>query len=259
MSTKLGVSIPASYQAKSMDLFFEEMEQAGITTGVIVGRNSPGVNLETPPVPAVNVSNDHIAELQQQYPGKLVGLAGIDAGNEGYDALGEIERSVKELKLKGICIEPGRHRVYLNDPSLFPIYQKCVDLGVPIVPHTGGLGGVGPNITFANPAYVDDVATEFPELTIICGHGCYPYVIEACCVAFRHSNVFISPDLPMLLPGVEDYVKATNGFMQDQFIFGSGYPAAPMKDMVEAHDNAGFTENVLEKVFYKNAARALKL
>ncbi len=62
MTTKLGVQIPPSFMAKSMQLFFEEMEQAGITQGVVVGRNSPGVDLETPPVPAVNVPNDHIAE-----------------------------------------------------------------------------------------------------------------------------------------------------------------------------------------------------
>ncbi len=186
-------------------------------------------------------------------------MAGIDAGNESIDAVKEIERSVIELKLRGICIEPGRYGIYLNDPLLFPIYEKCVELGVPIIPHTGGLGGVGPNITFANPSYVDDVAREFPGLTIICGHGCYPYIREACCVAYRHANVFLSPDLTMLLPGAEDYVKASNGFMQDQFIFGSGYPAAPMGELLEAHNRAGFKEEVLGKVLYKNAVRALKL
>ena len=123
----------------------------------------------------------------------------------------------------------------------------------------GGLGGVGPNITYADPAYVDDVATEFPKLTIICAHGGYPYVREVCCVAYRHANVFVSPDLTMLMPGAEDYATAANGFMQDQFIFGSGYPAAPMSEVVEAHKGAGFKKEVQEKIFYQNAVRALRL
>jgi len=42
-------------------------------------------------------------------------------------------------------------------------------------------------------------------------------------------------------------------------IFASSYPVAPMGEMVRRYKEAGLKDEVIEKVFYKNAARALKL
>ena len=71
---------PASYVNDSMELFFCEMEEAGITKGVVVGRNRP----------RFVVPNDSIAELVNRYPDKMIGVAGIDPYNEIHQAIPEI-------------------------------------------------------------------------------------------------------------------------------------------------------------------------
>ena len=37
-----------------------------------------------------------------------------------------------------------------------------------------------------DPVHTDGVASRFPDLKIVAGHGCWPYVAEIIAVAFKH-------------------------------------------------------------------------
>ena len=106
------------------------------------------------------------------------------------------------------------------------------------------------------------MAEDFPELHIICGHGCYPFVREAIVMAARRSNVWLSPDTYLLRLGQDDWVQAVNedlfGF-SDRFIFGSAYPLRSIKDYVDRFFELPWNNNVLEKILYRNALQALHL
>jgi predicted TIM-barrel fold metal-dependent hydrolase len=78
-------------------------------------------------------------------------------------------------------------------------------------------------------------------------------------VAFRHENVFLVPDMYLFLPGSHLYVEAANGFMRDQFLFGSSYPFRPMKQTIDDFLALGIREEVLSAVLFDNADRVLKL
>jgi hypothetical protein len=62
--------------------------------------------------------------------------------------------------------------------------------------------------------------------------------------------------------GTEDWVKAVNsnffGF-QDQFLFGTGFPAVPIPMYMKEFWKLPWKEEVLPKILYKNALRAFKL
>lgn len=227
--------IPA-LEKGTVEAFFEEIEAAGITTAVSTSGNNPGMWLGHTWVPDRTTPNDLLAEVQKQYPGKFIGVAGIDAGNVFHNALEELERCVKVLGLRVVFIEPGHSPgCMLNDRRLYPIYQKCVDLDVPIILQTSGRLG-GKNIDYANPKYTEEVAEDFPDLHIIMGHGCSPFVREAIVVAARRDNVWVSPDGHVLLVGRDDWVQAINENMygfQDKYIFGSNYPIVPIKKNVD--------------------------
>lgn len=64
----------------SMELFFKEMEQAGIDKAVVLGRNSPGVSMGRKFNPAF-ILNERLAELQDKHPNRFIGIAGIDPTN----------------------------------------------------------------------------------------------------------------------------------------------------------------------------------
>ena len=241
----------------SMELFFEEMDAAGINLAVVQGRNSPEVFMGKK-FNAAFIKNERIAELQDKYPGRFIGLAGIDPSNTAHDAVKETERCVRQLGLKGIFVEPGRALQSPPDDSrMFPIYEKCVELGVPVNLMSGPYAG--PDIEVSNPLYVDRIATRYPDLKILLGHGGYPYVQEVLGVAFKHVNVYVSPDMYMFAPGGKAYVEAANSTLRDQIVYGSAYPLRPLVQTIIDNRKLGFDEPVLQQYFCDNAKRIFNL
>ena len=59
------------------------------------------------------------------------------------------------------------------------------------------------------------------------------------------------------LPGGQLYVEAANGYLQDRFLFGTAYPALPFQGTVERVCGLSFSDEVLDKVLFGNAARLL--
>lgn len=250
-------TVSRAFVEGSMELFFEEMQQAGVDLAVVQGRNSPEVFMGRK-FNAAFIRNERVAELQDQYPGRFVGLAGIDPTNTVHDAVKETDRCIRSLNLKGIFLEPGRALgTGPDDSRLFPIYEKCLELNVPVSIMSGPYAG--PDIEVSNPLYFDRLATRYPELKIICGHGCYPYVQEILGVAFKHPNVHVSPDMYIFAPGGGAYVEASNSTLREQIIYGSAYPLRPLVQTVQDNRDLPFNEEVLEDYFCNNSKRVLGL
>ena len=116
-----------------------------------------------------------------------------------------------------------------------------------------------PDLAYNDPRAVGRVAAHFKDLPLIVSHGFYPYVDEAIATAFRHENVFLSPDMYMFAPGGRLYIEAANGFMADQYLFGTSYPFRAMRQSVDDLRAIGLTPDVLEKVSWRTAARLFGL
>jgi uncharacterized protein len=244
------------------DAFFTELDAAGVTTAVSVSGFNPGARLGRFDLPARTTSNDLLAEVQRTYPGRFIGVAGIDASNRMHDAMTELGRCVDELDLRAVFIEPGRAPgCNLDDPLLYPIYEFCAARRVTIIPQTSGLLG-GRLVDYANPRYIEHVADDFPDLNIVCGHGCYPYVREAILMASRRNNVWLAPDSYVYHLGRDDWLQAVNsnllGFAE-HFLFASAYPLNALKPQVERFHKLGWSEEALPKLLYRNAIAALRL
>ncbi|MCZ6614694.1 MAG: amidohydrolase family protein [Chloroflexi bacterium] len=256
-----------AFQEGTEEAFFAEVAQTGVTTAVSVSGNNPGMKLGSKDLPDRTTSNDYMADVQRRNWGRFIGVAGIDAGAVFHDPIKEIERCA-ELGLRAIFIEPGRSPgCLLSDPRLYPIYEKCLELDLTVIPQTSGPLG-GKNIDYANPKYVEQVAEDFPDLRIICGHGHYPYVREAITMCTRRDNVYLSPDIYLRQLGTEDWLKAINenigayfgGFgLADRFVFGSAYPLFDLKEYIRFFFSLPWKPEVLSRLLYKNALRALNL
>ena len=148
---------------------------------------------------------------------------------------------------------PPRHP---DDRVYWPIYERLQELDVPLFLMTGP---TTPDPRFNDPSGVAVVAAAFPRLRIGVYHGYWPRVQEIIGVAFRHPNVHLIPDMYLFQPGQEAYVKAANGFLADQFLFGSSYPFRPIRQSIDDYAAAGFRDDVLERIFHVNAERLLEL
>ncbi len=143
------------------------------------------------------VGNDYTADIVRRYPDRFMGFASVDP-HKGKAAVNEMERSVKELDLRGLKLHPISQAFFPNDTRFYPLWEKCADLGVPVLFHSGqtavgaGLpGGGGLKIKYAQPIHMDDVAADFPELNIIMAHPGVPWREEQLSIALHKPNVYI--------------------------------------------------------------------
>ena len=83
---------------------------------------------------------------------------------------------------------PGYSAVAINDRRIWPIYEVTQDLGVPIIIHTGHSSlPYSKSMEYNHPLFVEDVATDFPELKIIAA-------------AYRYALARGWPDRPRAIP-----------------------------------------------------------
>jgi len=234
--------------SRDIESFVREIKDTRIAASVVVGRDTPGIKH----------SNDEIHEMVRRHK-ELVGVGSIDPHRWGARAaVLEVERAITVLGLKAINVEPGFGSPLrsADDPMLFPIYDACEQLGVPVSIMSGP---TAPSLDFVRPAAVGHVAKAFPKLAIVCYHGFYPFVNEILGVALRWENVFIVPDMYIFAPGGSLYVEAANGAMRQQILFGSSYPFRPMAQSINDYRTLGFDDGVIDDVMYGNAKRVLKL
>ena len=236
-------------KSPDLDKFIAEMDDAAISVGVMVARSTP----------TVRVANEDVAAVAKSSKGRLLGVASVDPQQLGETkALQQAEHAIKNLGHCGLNIDAAFYETALkaDDKSLLPLYELCQGLGVPAFILSGP---TTPDLTLNDPFAIDRVAAQFPKLQIVVCHGCYPHIDAMIAVAFRRENVFVSPDMYMFSPGGKLYIDAANGFMQDQYLFGSSYPFRPMKQGVSDFHAIGLSPSSFEKVAYKNACRLLKL
>lgn len=212
------------------------------------------------------LSNDEVAEIVKAYPGQFVGFASVDPW-KGQRALDEIDRAVTQLGLIGAKFHPGIQAFHPNDTRFFPLYEKIASLDVPALFHTGtnGLGagtpgGMGIRLDYTRPIYLDEVAAQFPELTIIGAHPAWPWHEEMLAIIGHKSNVHmdLSGWSPKYVPA--EIMDEARRRLQDRILFGSDYPfIAPDRWLRDFESLEGFTPDVRRKILHDNAKRLLKL
>jgi hypothetical protein len=210
------------------------------------------------------VTNDYVAEAVTKYPDVFIGFASVDPW-KGAKAVSELERAVKTLGLRGLKCHPIAQGFYPNDRQFYPLWETCSALKIPLLLHTGmtGVGagvsgGNGLKLKYAQPIpYIDDIAADFPNLTIIGAHPSWPWQEEMLAVAVHKTNVYIdlSGWSPKYFP--PSLVQHANTRLQDRILFGSDYPFLTPERWLADFEKAGFKPEVHEKILLLNAKRLL--
>ncbi len=248
MGRDVGFEPAPSYLAQSVDGCIAEMDEAGVAVGVVTGRQS-GKRLG-------RVENSAIVDLVRRRPGRFWGMGGVNLDDLAL-ARHQIEEIIRSPHFCGAVIESGcaDNPRYADDPELTPLFGACEDAGVPVLLMAGG--NAGPDLSYSNPVQIDRLAARHPKLALIAAHGSWPWVNEILGVAYRRSNVWVTPDMYIFLPGGQMYVEAANGYLQDRFLFGTAYPALPFKAAVNRFLALPFHDTVRPKILYQNAQRLL--
>ncbi len=191
----------------------DAMDEAGVSQSLISAWIGPG---------KVMISNDEVREFVSGFPERLSGVGSVDLSRP-MQAVAEVRRCVAELGFKAIRVLPWLWELPPTDRLFYPVYAACCDQGVPFCTQIGHTGPLMPS-EVGRPIYLDRVALDFPDLTIVAGHIGYPWTDEAIAVATKHENVFIdtSAYTTKRYPRqIVDYLR-TNG--REKVLFGSNYP-----------------------------------
>ncbi|GAY18078.1 amidohydrolase family protein [Mycobacterium sp. shizuoka-1] len=223
------------------------MDAAGVEVGVLSAWRGPhGQDL---------ITNDEVAEWVRHHPGRFAALASVDL-DRPMDAVRELRRRVRDDGFVGLRVVPWLWGAPPTDRRYYPLFAECVELGVPFCTQVGHTGPLRPSETGRPIPYIDEVALDFPELTIVCGHVGYPWTEEMVAVCRKHENVYIdtsaytSRRLPKELVS---FMKTGTGARK--VLFGTNYPMIGHAHALDGLDELGLPEPTRRAYLHDNAAR----
>ena len=211
------------------------------------------------------LSNEEIAEAAAEHPDVLIPFGSIDPAR-GADGVRAARRLVEQHGVRGFKFHPSIQAFSPNDRDVYPLYEELQALGVPALFHTGqtgigsGLpGGRGIKLRYSDPMLLDDVAADFPGLTIIMAHPSVPWQDAAISIATHKANVFIdlSGWSPKYFP--PQLVRAANGLLKHKVLFGSDYPLLRPERWVKDFEALDIKDDVRPLIMKQNAIGVLGL
>jgi predicted TIM-barrel fold metal-dependent hydrolase len=225
------------------------MDAAGIERLFVTSWTRPGRSL---------ASNDRVAEFIGDYPARFVGIAGVDL-ERPVEAVRELDRAVRELGFKALRIIPWLWKLPPNDRLYYPLYVKCIELGIPFCTQVGHSGPLMPSETGRPIPYLDEVALTFPELKIVGGHIGYPWTDEMIALAWKHEHVYIdtSAYLPRYYP--PQLLHFMNSHGQDKVLFATNFPMLELKKCVDQAVTLDLKPEARAKFLSGNARRVFGL
>ncbi len=211
------------------------------------------------------VPNEEVAAAARENPDVLIPFASINP-HRGKIGLLEARRLVEEHGVQGFKFHPSMQSFFPDERLAYPFYELIEEHGLRAVFHTGQTGagktlpgGGGVLLKYSNPLCLDQVAADFPDMTIIMAHPSFPWQHEALAVAVHKQRVYIdlSGWSPKYFP--DDLVKYSNSLLKDKVLFGSDFPVLTPERWLEDYDERGFKSELRQAHLKLNAMRMLGL
>ena len=211
------------------------------------------------------VPNEEVAEVAAQNADALIPFASIDP-HKGKMGVREARALIEAGVIKGFKFHPTVQGFFPNDRIAYPLYELIAAHKLPAVFHSGhsGIGagmpgGGGMRLKYSNPIHLDDVAADFPNLTIIMAHPSFPWQDEALSVATHKAGVYIdlSGWSPKYFP--PNLVQYSNTLLRERVLFGSDFPVFMPDRWIADFEKLPIKDEVRPLIKRENAIRMLKL
>ncbi|TVT18791.1 amidohydrolase family protein [Amycolatopsis acidiphila] len=245
-----------SYTVDELAAFYRTQNMAAVTFTVDV-KDAPS----RPDQPG----NEEIAERAHANSDVLIPFASVDPAR-GKEGVRQARRLIEEYGVRGFKFHPTAQAFQPDDRSAYPLYEVIQEAGLPALFHTGQTGagagqrgGGGLRLRYSNPIHLDDVAADFPDLTIIMAHPSFPWQEEAISVALHKPLVHIdlSGWSPKYFPPV--LVQYANTLLKDKVLFGTDFPMLTPERWLADLAKTEIRDEVKPRLLKDNAVRVLGL
>ena len=209
----------------------------------------------------IGAGGDVSRKALQTYPDRFVAQGGVDP-NKGKEGIQDMVRQFEEFGVRSFgAFNAGFDpQVGIDDEVLmYPIYEKCVELDVPIF---SCAGVPGPRLPMwpQHVERIDKVMYDFPDLVFVTRHGCEPWVDLAVKLMLKWPNLYYSTSAfaPKYYP--KEIIDYANTRGADKVIYAGYFPIGLsleriMKDM----QKVAFKDEVWPKFLRENACKVLKI
>ena len=243
----------------SLEKVLGEMDEAGVSGGILVAKVYYPASADR-----LAALHDELASLSASANGRLPWVATIvppEHGSNSYWDLMANPRIIEGLRdvpgLVGVHITPSPYGLAPNDRWYYPLYARCVDLGLPLFSYVGMPGPLWP-MEPNNPAHLEDVALAFPDLKIIAHHLGDPWTEVMIRLAARHPNIWICTSAwhpKAYPPALIEFMAGSrhNSKGCERVIFASDYPLMDLKRVIPAARKLALSEEQLRRVLHDNA------
>lgn len=207
-------------------------------------------------------------EIVQQYPDRFdhvgTALPPLQGPGSYWDLLQNprlLQEFVERFGIIGVHLLPAPWGTPPNDKWFYPIYAKCVELGLVVFSYVGMPGPLWP--TYPNyPLHLDDVCLAFPELVVVAHHIGDPWVGMMCHLAAKHENLYITTSAwsPKRYPAeLLDFLRGKwHGVAgAEKVLFGTDYPLLNLPKACADVRGLDLPDDVVERFVFKNAERVL--
>lgn len=210
---------------------------------------------------SANWKSDGVAEKAcKQHPDRFAPHLNLNP-NAGMDGIRRMVQFHEEFGLCAFAVFPCglQPQVGLDEPLMYPVYAKCVELGLPLFANAGV---PGPRLPMwpQEVARLDKVMYDFPELVLITRHGCEPWEDLAVKLMLKWPNLYFSTSAfaPRYYPtAVIDYANTRGA---DKIIYGGYWPMGlSLERIMSEMQNVPLKDEVWPKFLRENAMRILKL
>lgn len=234
--------IPAEFTLSAMD-------SAGVQIALVSAWHGPQGPL---------LSNEHVASIISAAPNRLFGVAAVDLARP-MDAVRELRRCVRQHGFRALRILPWLWNLPPNDRRYYPLYAECCELGIPFCLQVGHTGPLAPSEPGRPIPYLDEVALDFPELTIVGGHIGYPWTTEMIALATKYPNVFIDTSAYKTSRYPRELVEYMNSHGKKKVLFGSNSPMLSPSECLMDLEQLGLNPTTRALFLADNARRVFKL
>ena len=210
-------------------------------------------------------SHEWIAKAVSMYPNRFAACACLNPLE--HSSIEEIRELVKNKGFKEVKIQQAHYGFEVNDRRVYPFYETCIELDIPVAFHTGfSPVPLIDRYIPAMPHNLDELAHDLPGLKINMCHGGGNWYQDGIMIALRNENIVIDiagiTDLctKMVYPKVQakDLIKRyTEVLGADRILFGTDNMDKELN--LNLLSEVGLSDYDLEKIMGLNAKRYLKL